>query len=85
MRTVRNGALLGALLAICHVAGAEEKAAIRLAFNIQPQPLGEALTVFSHQSGLQVLHRDNAQPVAEITLPGVRGNGTALSRSVPRS
>jgi iron complex outermembrane recepter protein len=73
MRRLCAVALLGATFAVVQAVAANEPGTLRLAFNIQSQPLPDALDELANQAGVQILHRDPASGKEPTTQ---RVNGT---------
>lgn len=70
-----HGLGLGLLLCVCTVLAAAESGAGSPKLDIAPGPLGQALTEFAKQSGLQVIL--DAQLAEGVQSPGVRGTLSA--------
>ncbi len=72
MRILQSPALAVLTLLLCNISAAENTTPTRVSFNIPQQSLGDALTEWSRQSGLQVLRRERAA-AAELTSGTVSG------------
>jgi iron complex outermembrane recepter protein len=73
--------VLGLLLAAVLHGAAAAAAAQTYQFNIEPQPLNQALQLFSDQSGLQIVYHTELLPDAKATsLEGAFDAQTALNR-----
>jgi iron complex outermembrane recepter protein len=73
MKTVKN-AVLGALVsAWCGLALCAEPSAAMVTFDIEQQPLREALTAFAKQTGLQVMLREEDVEAGRETAQSVKG------------
>jgi iron complex outermembrane recepter protein len=73
MPRIARAALLAVALVLCQGVGAQTPHGARLAFDIPPQPLSDALAIFGRQAGLQVLLRETMTSGEQIATPAIHG------------
>lgn len=77
MGSVRRWGIVAAALLPCSVVVAQESPPLRVAFNIERQPIREALKEFADQAGLQIFLREEDVLTEELTAPSVVGELSA--------